>query len=207
MRADSASPRRRVAPASPISAMALLIGSVLLRATASANSCSAVASSPWRARSAPSRMSHSGTRFAQAGHPETLRAVARRRRRLPPDHLAPRPRRPACRGFRATRNCSPIAWNPSTEARTAASARVEIAHQRQISGGEQVVGGQPPAVAERGENRVRLGQHDGGRGDVAVAVEQLAEDQQRITQALRDRIRRAGPRSPGAPRPARPLAP
>ena len=31
---------------------------------------------------------------------------------------------------------------------------------------------------------MRLGQHDGRRGDVAVAVEQLAEDQQRITQAL-----------------------
>ncbi len=61
---------------------------------------------------------------------------------------------------------------------------VELTHQRQIPGGEQVVGRQPPGITQRSENRVRLGQHDAGGGDVAVAVEQLAEDQQRITQAL-----------------------
>ncbi len=47
---------------------------------------------------------------------------------------------------------------------------IELAHRRQMPGGEEVVDGQSPPIVDRGHHAVRLGQDDRSRGEIAIAI-------------------------------------
>ncbi len=150
---------RRDAPARPTSAVPRMVGPSL-RTTASANSCSAVASSSRRARSAPRRISHSGMWFTRSRLSSIARGAPRTLRRRPPGRRGPRRRPPAFRGCRTRGTARRVRRTPAAEARADASAPSRSPIGARCPAVKKSCTANPHRSSSAVSTLVRLGQHD-----------------------------------------------